>query len=91
MARIELPSSNQPDPAQLTTRRRMKSRVVKTSCGICAAMSGLKLTIDEDGHVSDIRGDMDDPVTAGYACIKGYSCRKPIGAWIVCCGPQASR
>src|ERR1700722_9822130 len=71
MSYIELPASNEPNLPKLTTRGPMNSRVVKTFCGICAGMCGLNITLNEDGHVTDIRGDMDDLGTAGYACIKG--------------------
>jgi anaerobic selenocysteine-containing dehydrogenase len=43
----------------------------KTFCGLCAGMCALRITRDENGRVTDIRGDHDDPLTAGYACIKG--------------------
>lgn len=71
MSRIELPASNEPELPKLTTTGCANSRVVKTFCGICAGMCGLNITLHDDGHVTDIRGDMDDPLTAGYACIKG--------------------
>jgi anaerobic selenocysteine-containing dehydrogenase len=46
-------------------------RVVKTFCGICAGLCGLDVTLDADGEITDIRGDRDNPLTQGYACIKG--------------------
>ncbi len=46
-------------------------RTVKTFCGICAGMCGLSITLDDQGQVTDIRGDRDNPLTKGYACIKG--------------------
>lgn len=44
---------------------------VRTFCSICAGMCGLVLQFDEQGKVLDIRGDRSNPLTAGYACIKG--------------------
>ena len=55
------------------SRRSGTGRTVRTFCGICAGLCGLKVTVDADGQVSDIRGDEDNPLTAGYACIKGLS------------------
>ena len=49
----------------------MSTHIAKTYCGICAGMCGLDVTLDERGEVTDIRGDADNPLTAGYACIKG--------------------
>lgn len=50
---------------------RTTGREAKTFCGICAGMCALVLRLDDEGEVLDIRGDRDDPLTAGYACIKG--------------------
>jgi anaerobic selenocysteine-containing dehydrogenase len=44
---------------------------VKSFCGICAGLCGLKLQLNELGEVTDIRGDGANPLTRGYACIKG--------------------
>jgi len=46
---------------------------VRTSCRICAGQCGLRLTLDEAGAVQSVRGDKDNPVTLGYACIKGLT------------------
>jgi anaerobic selenocysteine-containing dehydrogenase len=43
----------------------------RTFCNICAGLCGLVLRVDEHGRVRDIRGDHDNPLTRGYACIKG--------------------
>ena len=48
-----------------------KTTSPKTFCGLCAGMCALRITLDENGKVTDVRGDRDDPLTAGYACIKG--------------------
>lgn len=45
--------------------------VIKTFCGICAGLCGLDVTLDADGEITDIRGDRDNPLTRGYACVKG--------------------
>ena len=47
------------------------SRVVKTFCGICAGLCGLDVELDAAGEITDIRGDRNNPLTQGYACIKG--------------------
>ena len=47
------------------------SRVVKTFCGICAGMCGLDVELDVKGEITAIRGDRTNPLTQGYACIKG--------------------
>ncbi|MGA8707532.1 MAG: molybdopterin-dependent oxidoreductase [Steroidobacteraceae bacterium] len=49
------------------------TRMVRTFCGICAGLCGLKVMVDARGEISDIRGDEENPLTAGYACIKGLS------------------
>lgn len=46
-------------------------RTIKTFCSLCAGMCGLNVTLDDQGEITDIRGDRDNPLTAGYACIKG--------------------
>ncbi|WP_340317998.1 molybdopterin-containing oxidoreductase family protein [Rhizorhabdus argentea] len=49
-----------------------RSEVAKhvTYCRNCAALCGLEIT-EEGGTVTDIRGDRDHPISAGYFCIKG--------------------
>lgn len=46
-------------------------REAKTFCQLCAGMCALRLRVDDAGRVVDIRGDREDPLTAGYACVKG--------------------
>jgi anaerobic selenocysteine-containing dehydrogenase len=44
----------------------------KSFCQICSACCGTKLTIDDStGRVVKVRGDKDDLMSSGYACIKG--------------------
>lgn len=43
-------------------------------CPVCEATCGLKLTV-EDGKITDIRGDKDDPFSRGYMCPKGVALR----------------
>jgi len=50
---------------------RVSTRTVKTFCGLCAGLCGLKVTLDEQDQIADLRGDDENPLTAGYACIKG--------------------
>lgn len=42
-------------------------------CRICAGQCALKVAFGEDGEIHEIRGDKDDPLTRGYACIKGLT------------------
>ena len=49
----------------------MSNRTAKSFCRICPANCGMTLTIDEDDHIVDIRGDKDQPNGYGYACFKG--------------------
>ena len=48
-------------------------RTAYASCRICAGQCGLRIEIDDDGRVLDVRGDADNPVTLGYACSKGIT------------------
>ena len=41
-------------------------------CNLCEAICGLELTV-EDGRVTAIRGNADDPLSRGYICPKGVS------------------
>ena len=49
------------------------TRTAYASCRICAGQCGLKLEIDDNGRVVDVRGDEENPVTLGYACSKGIT------------------
>jgi anaerobic selenocysteine-containing dehydrogenase len=42
-----------------------------TSCRICAGMCSLLLSHGADGRIASARGDKANPLTRGYACIKG--------------------
>jgi anaerobic selenocysteine-containing dehydrogenase len=44
---------------------------VVTSCRICAGMCSLRLTRDAAGRIVSARGDKSNPLTRGYACLKG--------------------
>ncbi|MFM9368799.1 molybdopterin-dependent oxidoreductase [Streptomyces sp. Da 82-17] len=41
------------------------------TCPLCEAACGLKLTLDDDGGVTSVRGDADDPFSKGFLCPKG--------------------
>ncbi len=41
-------------------------------CNLCEAICGLRLTI-EDGAITSIKGNPDDPLSRGYLCPKGVS------------------
>ena len=46
-------------------------RTERAFCRICLGHCGVVLTVDDDDHIVDIRGDRDHPLTRGYACYKG--------------------
>lgn len=48
------------------------SKIVHRHCTLCEAQCGLELTV-EDNRVVSVRGDKDDPLSAGYICPKGAS------------------
>ena len=48
-------------------------REVINSCRLCAGQCSLRLTLGDDGRVVSIRGNHENPVTRGYACIKGLT------------------
>jgi anaerobic selenocysteine-containing dehydrogenase len=41
-------------------------------CNLCEAICGLELTVD-DGRVTGVRGNPDDPLSRGYICPKGVA------------------
>lgn len=43
------------------------------SCRICAGQCSLRFALDESGAIVGTRGDKANPVTRGYACIKGLT------------------
>ncbi len=48
-------------------------REAVASCRICAGRCALRLTIDETERIVAIHGDKSNPLTRGYACIKGLT------------------
>ena len=46
------------------------ARMAFRTCPLCEATCGLQLEV-EDGHVTRIRGDADDPFSKGFICPKG--------------------
>ncbi|MEE8367930.1 MAG: molybdopterin-dependent oxidoreductase, partial [Thermoanaerobaculia bacterium] len=65
------------------------------SCNLCEAICGLEIKL-QDGAITSIRGDPDDPLSRGYICPKGVALqdiqndpdrlrhpvrRSPSGAW----------
>ena len=46
------------------------TRMAFRTCPLCEATCGLQLEV-EDGHVTRIRGDADDPFSKGFICPKG--------------------
>jgi anaerobic selenocysteine-containing dehydrogenase len=48
-------------------------RTAHRTCPICDAVCGLRLTLDQTGHVTSVKGDQDDPFSQGYICPKGAS------------------
>src|SRR5689334_16175123 len=49
--------------------RRMQEKI--SFCRICAGGCGMRVTVDDDNRIADIRADDDSVLTAGYACFKG--------------------
>lgn len=49
----------------------MTLREATSFCRICTGGCGLRMKIDEDERIVDIRGDRENPMTDGYACFKG--------------------
>lgn len=49
----------------------MKEKVA--SCRICAGQCSLRFMLDETDRIIQIRGDKANPITRGYACIKGLT------------------
>lgn len=43
------------------------------TCPLCQAVCGLRITLDDAGHVTNVKGDNDDPFSKGYICPKGAS------------------
>ena len=41
------------------------------TCSLCEATCGLEITVEDDGTIGRIRGDMDDVFSHGYICPKG--------------------
>src|SRR5690606_11273973 len=50
----------------------MTSTVHRT-CPLCEAVCGLTLTLVDDGRVTRVRGDKEDPFSKGFICPKGAS------------------
>lgn len=48
------------------------SKTFHRHCTLCEAQCGLELTV-EDNRVVSVRGDKDDPLSAGFICPKGAS------------------
>ena len=46
-------------------------REVKSFCRLCMPFCGTRVTLDDNNHVVNVRGDRDDLMTSGYACVKG--------------------
>ncbi|WP_245627591.1 molybdopterin-dependent oxidoreductase [Actinomadura oligospora] len=49
----------------------MGSRTVYRTCPLCEALCGLELTVDGAGAITSVRGDREDPLSAGFLCPKG--------------------
>jgi anaerobic selenocysteine-containing dehydrogenase len=46
-------------------------RVEKSFCRLCFGFCGMDVELDEEDRVVSVRGDRDNPLTQGYACVKG--------------------
>jgi anaerobic selenocysteine-containing dehydrogenase len=51
--------------------RETRMRVEKSFCRLCFGFCGMDVTIDDNGRVLQVRGDRENPLTRGYACVKG--------------------
>ncbi|MEV4257274.1 molybdopterin-dependent oxidoreductase, partial [Spirillospora sp. NPDC049652] len=49
----------------------MGSRTRYRTCPLCEALCGLELTLDDADRITSVRGDRDDPLSAGFLCPKG--------------------
>lgn len=47
--------------------------IAHRTCPLCEAVCGLRITLDDAGRVTDVRGDADDPFSRGFICPKGAS------------------
>ena len=52
----------------------------KSACRICAGQCGLEVEVDASGHVQSIRGDRANPLSLGYACIKGLTLHEALAS-----------
>ena len=43
------------------------------TCGLCEALCGLEVELDDEGGVAEIRGDKLDPLSAGHLCPKAVA------------------
>ena len=50
----------------------MSAQTHYRACNLCEAMCGLRIEA-ENGHVTSIRGDDDDPLSRGYLCPKAFA------------------
>ncbi|MET8140206.1 molybdopterin-dependent oxidoreductase [Sphaerisporangium sp. NPDC005288] len=48
-------------------------RTAHRTCPLCDAVCGLRLTLDDTGRVTSVKGDPDDPFSKGFICPKGAS------------------
>ncbi|GAA3126871.1 molybdopterin oxidoreductase family protein [Planomonospora alba] len=48
-------------------------RTAHRTCPLCEAVCGLRLTLDDAGQVTSVKGDPDDPFSRGFICPKGAS------------------
>ena len=60
-----------------TSEKPSATELVNRSCPICEASCGLTLEVDRDaGRVVSIRGDEEDPRSAGFLCPKAYAIKE---------------
>lgn len=50
-----------------------RPREEKTFCRLCGGHCGLTYSFDEGGRIARVQGDRNNPLTRGYACIKGLT------------------
>jgi anaerobic selenocysteine-containing dehydrogenase len=54
------------------TREDAASRTRYITCVLCEASCGLQVTL-QDGHIEDLRGHADDPLSRGHICPKAFA------------------
>src|SRR3546814_18324170 len=60
-------------------REDVAMREARSFCRFCMPFCGTRVTLDDKDHIVEVRGDRDDLMTTGYACMKGRSEERRVG------------